>query len=65
MTRQDLAALRRCIEVAERDPMRREQVLKAAPTPQGAVLLLGGPIRGIRFAAVGMPALRERAGPQR
>jgi len=31
MTRKDLAALRRCIEVAERDPMRREQVRHMRP----------------------------------
>ena len=31
MTRKDLAALRRCIEVAERDRMRREQVRHMRP----------------------------------
>ena len=31
MTRKDLAALRRCIEVVERDPMRREQVFNIRP----------------------------------
>jgi hypothetical protein len=31
MTRQDLAALRRCIAVAERDPMRAEQIRNMRP----------------------------------
>ena len=37
MTRKDLAALRRCIDVAERDPLRREQVRDMRPRLERAL----------------------------
>jgi hypothetical protein len=37
MTRKDLAALRRCIEVVERDPTRREQIRNMRPRLERAL----------------------------